>query len=125
MPIVNVVPVTETVEDVLAGRMGEIRALVKAAVCKASGFPEDDVLVNLMQCPYRSVDPASASFVVYADTCPHEDLELKADDLCRTVARVLAGMFQQGSFEVWPRFLPGPWCLVRDGEIVDFVSHQR
>ena len=127
MPLVSIVPLTKEIEDVLADRIGELRNRIKNTICHISGFPRDDVIVNLMHCPYRNADPASVDFILYADTCPHEELEAKANKLCAAIGMVLAdmGLTSGQGAEVWPRFLPGPWCLVKGRQIVDRVSHPR
>ena len=127
MPIVNIVPKSKKVEDALAEKMPELRERVKGAICKISGFPYGDVIVSLCFCPYRNVDPAAADLVLYADICPHDQLEVESNVLCSTVAFILAELgFSSGrGAEVWNRYLPGPWCLVINGEIVDSVSHPR
>ena len=127
MPLVSIVPTTERVEEELAGRMEAVRRRIKDMVCYVSGFPRTDVIVNLLRCPFKDADLDSAELVLYVDTCPHEVLEGRADELCEEVARVLVELgFTAGrGAEVWPRFLPGPWCLVKGREIVDKVSHPR
>lgn len=127
MPIVVLVPRSVDIEDRLADKMEEIRANLKEAICNISGFPSSDVLVNLHFCPYRDADPEGAEVVVFADTCPNEELEVSANLLCDAIAIKMANMgFSAGNgAEIWPRFLPGPWCLVRNMEIVDRVEHPR
>lgn len=127
MPLVSIVPTTKLVEEVLADRIGELRGRIKDTICNISGFPRNDVIVNLLHCPYRNADPDSTNLILYADTCPHEELEIKANELCAMTGMVLADMgFTHGQgAEVWPRFLPGPWCLVKGREIVDRVGHPR
>jgi hypothetical protein len=107
--------------------MDEVRRRIKDVICLVSGFPRTDVIVNLLSCPFRDADPDSAELVLYVDTCPHEELEARADELCWEIARVLVELgFTAGlGAEVWPRFLPGPWMLVKDDKIVDKVSHPR
>lgn len=127
MPLVSIIPTSESVEEALAEKIDQVRKELKEAICHISGFPEDDVLINLLSCPMRNADPASADMVVYADTCPHEELEARADELRNAIAGTIAmlGFSDGNGAEIWPRFLPGPWCLVKHGAIVDKVSHKR
>ena len=126
MPLVRIVPKNETIQRVLAGKMGEIRPSLKSVICTISGFPEHDVIVSLVRPETVDPDPYEADFVVFADTCPHEGLEANANQLCTQMAQKLIDLgFTYLSFEVWLRFLPGPWCLVGDGKILDTVSHPR
>lgn len=125
MPVVTVIPTWPSVENGLALRMSEVRSILRQAICDASGFPENDVLVHLARCPYRDADLASASVAVYVDTCPHEKLEAVSNLLRNSMARLLINMRLGGHIEVWIRFLPGPWVLIKDGQIVDQVDHPR
>jgi hypothetical protein len=126
MPLVNIVPKDRTVQVRLAQRMVEIRSGLKAVICGISGFPESDVFVRLTLPNAVDPDPLEVDFVVYADTCPHEGLEAKANELCIKMAQALIKFgLTDMRFEVWPRFLPGPWALVENGAIVDTVSHPR
>jgi len=54
-----------------------------------------------------------------------EDLEARADELCLAIAQVLINLgYEHGKFEVWPRFIPGSWCLVVNDKVVDKVLHK-
>lgn len=126
MPIVTIAPRDEEVLQALASRMADIRPRLKEVICSISGFPEDEVIVRLIKPDVVDPDPCEADFVVYADTCPHVGLEASANRLCEAIAMALIRTrLNDAVFEVWPRFLPGPWALVRNGEIVDTVSHPR
>ncbi len=126
MPLVNIVPKDETAQDILNGKMDDIRYSLKAVICGISGFPENDVIVRLVRPDAVNSDPYEADFVVYADTCPNEGLEARANDLCIEVAQALITIgLKDMKFEVWPRFLPGPWALVENGAIVDVVTYPR
>lgn len=129
MPIVNIVPTTPLVEVHYSLRMGEIRQRMKEDICRISGFPPTDVVVNLLKCPYKDPDlEAAADAIVYVDTCPHKELEKRADELRIALAQVLVdlGLASGRMVEVWVRFfLPGSWGLWEDGKEVDSVSHQR
>ncbi len=127
MPIVNICPKSKSVENVLDDSMSKIRERLKGTICRISGFPKGDVLVNLLACPFRDVDPDSADIVLFIDTCPHEELEAKSDELCRDIADDLTQLgFTVGrGTEIWARFLPGPWYLVKYGKIVESVPHPR
>ncbi|HSX39058.1 MAG TPA: hypothetical protein VLI92_00470 [Candidatus Saccharimonadales bacterium] len=123
MPLINIEPKDLSVQQDLQARMQELRVGLKLVACRISGFESTDILVNLLH-PVVDADPHSADFVIYADTCPHEGLEARANELCEALALVAVELGFK-SFEVWPRFLPGPWCLVQNGVIVDRVSHPR
>jgi hypothetical protein len=125
MPLVNIEPSTKEVEDKLAARIEEIRKWMKDTICEVSGFPRHDVLVNLLRCNARDADPEGADFVVFADTNPNETLEGRANDLCRAIAKVFVdlGLANHLTIEIWPRFLPGPWCLLEKNQITDMVFH--
>jgi hypothetical protein len=127
MPIINLVPTTYEVEFRLNDLIGTVRDRLKSVICLISDYPIIDVLVNLLYCPYRNADPNSADLIVYAETCPDEKLEARADELRDAVARVLneLGFTTGQGTEVWPRFIPGSWCLIKNDTIVDSVSHVR
>ena len=125
--IVTFAPKNSSVEHVLYVSFREIRTLFKVTVCDISEVPYTDVIVNLNKCDIIDADPAAADFIVFLDTCPDEKLEAKADLLCNEVAKLLIsmGLTANCTVEVWPRFLPGSWCLIKDRHIVDVVKHSR
>lgn len=127
MPLVHLAPKTPEVEEVLAGRMSEIRLRLKGVIHQISGFPENDIIVELHNCIVRNPDPDGADVVVHADTCPEKDLEAHANELREEMARVFIelGLLAHLWIEIWLKFLPGPWCLIKDREIVDRVGHPR
>lgn len=125
MPLIGIHPVSDAVEDELAKVMTDIRSQVKEVVMGISGFPEHDVIVTLHRCTVRDADPHGSEIMVFLDTNPNEELEAVANKLRNAVAKVLIdlGLTKDRNVEVWPRFLPGSWCLVTNGEIVDSVDH--
>ena len=125
MPLIGICPSSDAVEEELAGLMSLIRPAIKDVVMAYSGFPEDDVLVTLRKCDVRDKDPFEPAFAVHIDTCPNEELEAVSDEMLETVANALIdlGITKDRSIEIWPKFLPGPWCMVTNGEIVDTVKH--
>ncbi len=127
MPIVTFAPKNSRVEHMLSVSFREIRSRVKKTVCEISEHPPTDVIVNLNKCDILDADPDASDFIVFLDTCPDEDLEAKANFLCSEVAKLLIDMGITGNrtVEVWPRFLPGSWCLIKDRHIVDVVNHSR
>lgn len=126
MPNVHIDPATEEAHAMLAARMMKTRPRLKATIARISGFPTNDILVSLSYCPFSDADQDCARFVVVVDTCPHEELEVKSNELRDAIVQDLVELqLTDGDAEVWVRFLPGPWCLVRHGAIVDSVSHPR
>lgn len=89
MPLVSLVPMSTEVEDELAKRIFEIRKLIKGTICAISGFPPNDIIVNLFRCNVRDSDPDATDFVVFADICPNEELETQASRLCIAIAQAL------------------------------------
>src|SRR5881394_2988412 len=89
MPIVKLEPKSPEIEEKLNAIMEDIRRQVKLNICMESGFPERDVLVGLLRCPYRNPDPNAADVVVYIETNPHLDLEQRSTKLVEYIARTL------------------------------------
>lgn len=127
MPIVSLVPNTQDVEDTLAEQMNTIRQRLKLTITRSSGFPPDDILVGLQRCIMRDSDPDAADFVLRIETCPHEELEQKSNDLLQALAADLMelGLTDDRMVEGWIWFLPGPWCLIHERQVVDTVNHPR
>lgn len=126
MPLVSVIPNFPRVEDELTQGWDKVGPDIKRAILEITGFPENDVLVNLLHCPFVFADEFSTDITLIAATCPNEKLELRADELCEQVAGVLVDLGYSSGMgtEVWLQFLPGSWCLVKDGKTVDTVPHR-
>lgn len=127
MPVCTLVPTTVEAETRISMMTEELRSSLKKVICNSSGFPEYDVLIHFARCPYLDADPLAVDIVLYADTCPHEELEVKANSLRDLLAQVLINMgFTVGTgAEVWFRFLPGAWAFAKGGKILDIVDHPR
>jgi len=126
MPLISIGPKNTEVQDALSAKMTMIRPALKRVVFNVCGFPENDVIVNLLHSDIVDADNFAADFVVFADTCPHKVLEARANELRTDIANILIDLgFTDSVFEVWLRFLPGPWCLVVHGRIIDTVDHPR
>lgn len=127
MPLIGIHPKTEQLENWAGSKIEEVRERIKTCVHLISGFPTTDVIVSLHKCDVRNSDPDGADFTIYIDTNPNEELEKNADALRNAIAAVIinAGFATKRDVEVWPRFLPGSWCLIRDNKIVDTVDHKK
>ena len=125
MPIINIVPKDELTEKLILEIIEKLRETIKNITCEISGFPKTDILVNLMRCPYRNSDPDSADAIVYIETNPNEDFEDEANYFCKEIAQIFidCGFTSRNGIEIWTRFVPGPWCLVKKGAIEEFVTH--
>lgn len=127
MPVVKISPKDEQTEDMLADIMAALRPELKEVICRIAETTESDVIIDLMKCAIRDADPVAVPFVLYADTCPNEKLEPRADEMRNEIAKVLAfhGLSVGTGTEVWFRFLAGSWGLIKDGVIrdEDAVSH--
>lgn len=121
MPIIDLVPKTPVVEDLIYGKMDELRARIQAIVVERLDTLPWDVIVNLRACPYRDADPKGANTVVYLETSPGEKIETMAAALCHALAHLFAefGLTEEPGTEVWIRYISGAWCLITNGQIVD------
>lgn len=124
MPLVTILPNFSTVEDKLAMHRKEVHDTVKARIMEITGYNADDVLVNIARCPWILADPLSTDITLTAATCPGA-LESDANELCEAIAKTLAqmGFSANNGSEVWVQFLPGSWCLISGGQLVDTVPH--
>lgn len=124
VPLVTIKPKTKEIENMLAGHMTWLRPSITKVIV-SFGVPESDVQVNLDFCTTRDPDPKAPSFVLFADTCPDEKLEKRADELRAKLAQKLdeLGLTHHQGAEVWLRFLPGSWCCIKDGILVDEFLH--
>lgn len=126
MPLIDIKPKDQATEDMLAALMPQLRAHLKMYVGNVAHTPKEDVIVTLYRCEVRDADPDAADFVIYADTNPGEQIEEAAEAILATIVGTLtmyASLVAHRRIEIWPRFLPGPWCLLDDGKIVDEVKH--
>lgn len=126
MPLVGFRPNTPEMEEVLNKSFSDAsRPRVKKVISDISGFPTTDVLVTLHRCDTRNSDPDAADYIVHINTCPNENLEEHAEELLERIAQALIdlGLTKGLTVEVWPKFLPGPWCMIVNDEIVDRVKH--
>lgn len=127
MPLIGIHPKTDALENWADSVMKKTRQALKDTMHQISGFHTSDVIITLHKCDVKNPDPNGADFVVFIDTNPNEKLEAVADKLCSDIATVLInmGFASKRDVEVWPRFLPGSWCLVRDNRVYETVSHDE
>jgi len=126
--LVNIVPKTQKVEDVINEMMVDLRGALDELICRKTQSPEGDVIINLLKCPYRNADPMAADAVIYGETNPSKEFDEAADKLLAETARLLGdfGLTIQvatGGIEVWYRRIDGAWAQIQNGRIVDAVWH--
>lgn len=107
MPLISLVPRSKEIEQKLSGSMERIRKALKHIISITWGIPQNDVLINLIKCPYKDADSDMADAVLYLETSPDKKLIRKADILRKEIKEVLRR--DLATFEVWVRFIPGSW----------------
>lgn len=116
MPIVSIVPTSKKIECDLLKNLKTIRDNLKGIISYEWKIDREDIMVNLITCPYTEPDKDMTDVIIYIETTADDILKSLADRLKKRLARSISPYVN--SAEIWIRFMTGSWCMIKGKEII-------